>query len=117
MKIDGIKRGITKSTVTKGSAKSRGSAKASATKGDGLAKFADNDSVEVSNHAATLDLIRELVDASPDVRVESVEKIVSQIRGGKYKINFEKVAEGFIKEAVMNEMVRRDLRKKGKDGV
>lgn len=115
MKIDGIKRGISKPAASKSAGRARGAAKASSSKGDGISKFGDNDSVEVSNHAATLDLIRELVDASPDVRVETVEGIVQQIRGGKYKINFEKVAEGFIKEAVMNEMVRRDMKKKGKD--
>lgn len=113
MKIDGIKRGINRASSAKKASRARGSS--SGGKISGVEKFAAEDSVEVSNHAATLDLIRDLVDSTPDMRMDQVERIVGEIRGGKYKINFEKVAEGFIKEAVMNEMIRKESRTKGKD--
>jgi flagellar biosynthesis anti-sigma factor FlgM len=103
VKIDGLKPGSVKS-----SAKSKKSASSSrSTKSSGLKKMGLEDSVEVSDHGKALDMIRELVDASPDVRVDVIDAIVGQIKGGRYKINFEKVAEGFIKEAIMDEVIKR----------
>jgi flagellar biosynthesis anti-sigma factor FlgM len=67
------------------------------------------DQIEVNDHESTLAAIRDLVNVSPDVRSEEVDRIVDQLKNGKYKINFEKVADGFIKEAILNEMSKRSL--------
>ena len=101
MKIDGINKPI-RSQRTKKSEKARaaGSAKS-------MSPMGETDTVEVADHSQTLDLIRSLVSEAPDVRVDEVDRIVRQLKGGKYKINFEKVAEGFIKEAVLTEMARK----------
>lgn len=66
-----------------------------------------SDAVEVSDHASTLKMIRGLVQNSPDIRAEEVDRIVSQLKEGRYKINFEKVAESFIKEALLNEIEKK----------
>jgi anti-sigma28 factor (negative regulator of flagellin synthesis) len=48
-----------------------------------------------------------MVSETPDIRVEEVDRIVRELKSKKYKIDFEKVAEGFIKEAILNEISRR----------
>lgn len=65
------------------------------------------DSLEVSDHHATLEVIRELVSETPDIRVDEVERVIDQLKRGKYKFNFEKIAEGFIKEAILSEISKR----------
>lgn len=105
MKIDGIKGGIRSADKSKKA--SKGAASAGSKSGSSISGFGETAEVEVSDHASTLNLIKELVDASPDVRVDQVERIVGEIKGKKYKMNFEKVAEGFIKEAIITEMAKR----------
>lgn len=70
------------------------------------------DHVEVSDHAQTLDVIREMVSGSETVRTSEVERIVNDLKSGKFKINFEKVAEGFIREAILDEMSKRSRGKR-----
>lgn len=67
------------------------------------------DEVEVTDHRETLDMIRDLVGDTPDIRVDVVERIMGELKRGKYKINFEKVAEGFIKDAILNEIAQKKI--------
>lgn len=101
MKIDGLSK-PTRAQRTKKSEKTK-----SAGASKSMSSLGEADTVEVADHSQTLDLIRSLVSETPDVRVDEVDRIVRQLKGGKYKINFEKVAEGFIKEAVLTEMARK----------
>ena len=102
MKVGGIKGGVTRAGSTRKSSSSRSSKSVGS-----VSSFGNKDQVEVSDHSQTLDLIRDLVEASPDVRVDEVDRVMNQLKKGKYKVNFEKVAEGFIKEAIANAMARR----------
>ena len=101
MKIGGIKGGPVRPASLRKTARS----KTSSTKS--IASMRSDELVDVSDHSQTLDLIREMVDATPDVRVDEVDRIVRELKGGKYRIDFEKVADGFIKEAILNEMAKR----------
>lgn len=104
MKIDGIKGRPLRPVTTRKVAKSTtGSTKT-------ISSMRSEDSVDVSDHAQTLDMIRDLVDSTPDVRVDEVDRIVRELKGKKYKIDFEKVADGFIREAILNELAKRQGR-------
>lgn len=114
MKIDsGSKSSVSKAKSSKGTQKASGAKGAKGAKGaqggaqGGRTKSVEGVSVEVSDHSETLGMIREIVAETPDVRVGEVERIVDEIKNGKYKLNFEKIAEGFIREAIENEMARR----------
>lgn len=102
MKIDGVRR---RSTTKVDSSKRKDKAKSSSSKTPAIQTLGDE--ISVTDHTATLDLIREMVTDSPDIRVEEVDRIVRELKSKKYKIDFEKVAEGFIKEAILNEISRR----------
>ncbi len=102
MKIDGV-RGRSTSRVD--SSKKKDRAKASASKSSVLQRMGDE--IEVTDHSSTMELIRSMVSETPDIRVEEVDRIVKELKSKKYKIDFEKVAEGFIKEAILNEISRR----------
>lgn len=105
MKIDGVKgRPAAKVGSSK---KSSGSKRSSSASSGSIKSFGEKDDVEVSDHSATLDLIRDIVNETPEMRLEEVDRIMNQLKSKKYKINFEKVAEGFLKEAIMNEISRR----------
>lgn len=69
------------------------------------------DRIEVSDHVETLDVIRQMVSDTPDIRLEEVDRIVQQLKRGKYKVDFEKVAEGFIKEAILSEMTKKMVKR------
>lgn len=108
MKIDGFNSKVGASKKAGKASKAKGSAKsAKGSKSSGDGKVKAFDSVRVEDHTETLELIRNLVSDAPDVRVDEVDRIVGKIRNGQYKINFESVAEGFIREAVENELARR----------
>lgn len=108
MKVGGVKGGLSGAGKSKGAAKSTPQAKvekrAPVVSALGTAPA---DMVEVADHATTLEVIKGLVANSPDVRVDEVERIVRQMKTGKYKIDFAKVAEGFIKEAIRTELARK----------
>jgi len=65
------------------------------------------DTVELNSYQGTLNLVRELVDQSPDIRVEEVDRIVQKMKNDDYRVNLEKVAESFIREAILNELSKR----------
>jgi flagellar biosynthesis anti-sigma factor FlgM len=65
------------------------------------------DAVEVSDNVTTIEIIRELVNATPDIRADQVERISKKFKEGKYKIDYEKVAEAFIKDVIANEIAKK----------
>ena len=113
MKISGTKPGATSklggSNKAKGSAKS--GSKKEADKAESLIGAFGADELEVSDSGAAVDLIRNLVAESPDIRVGEVQRIVDQLKSGKFKINFAKVADGFLKEVILTEIARKAQRK------
>ncbi len=58
------------------------------------------DRVNVSGKAKKLANLRKLVEASPDVREEKIERIKNAIDEGKYNMKSAKIAEGIIKNAI-----------------
>lgn len=118
MKIDGFGPGgrvggPKKSDKAKGAKKSSGKSNVAKSGGKPSGdKIEAADEVQVSSHSETLDMIRDMVGETPDVRVEEVERIVNEMKSGKFKVNFEKVAEGFIREAIVNEMSKRQTGQK-----
>lgn len=114
MKIDGFgSKKVSRSKASKksssaGGAKGKGAVARNASKGGA----GSSDKIEVSDHIETLDMIRGMVEDTPDIRAGEVDRIVGELKSGKFKINFEKVAEGFIKEAIMNEMAKKNAKKK-----
>lgn len=111
MKIDGVgPRGV---SSAKGSKKAGAAKKAGAKKPAGKAgKKFSGDKIEVSDHIQTLEMIRGIVETSEDIRADEVDRIMSEMKNGQFKINFEKVAEGFIKEALLNEISSKGLKKR-----
>ncbi|MBN8554906.1 MAG: flagellar biosynthesis anti-sigma factor FlgM [Deltaproteobacteria bacterium] len=109
MKISGTKAGgVSGAKGSKASAKS--APKKSADKVDAVLSSLGSqaaDAVEVTDHAATIDLIKSLVADTPDIRTGEVERIASQLRSGKFKIDFAKVAESFIKEVISSEISKK----------
>lgn len=112
MKVGGVKGGVGGASKSKGASKSGAGAKVEARSPIVSALgTAPADRVEVSDHASTIEVIKGLVAESPDVRVDEVERIISKLKGGKYKIDFAKVAEGFIKEVILSEIARKPRNK------
>ncbi|MFQ5480459.1 MAG: flagellar biosynthesis anti-sigma factor FlgM [Thermodesulfobacteriota bacterium] len=58
------------------------------------------DRVNVSAKARKLANLRKLVEASPEVREEKIERIKNDIDSGKYNMKSAKVAEGIIRKAI-----------------
>lgn|GEM_PF-4291612 len=114
MKISGFgSKKVSKSSKSKKSSRGKkaGGSSVATTGASSSGSAEGGDNVEVVDHAETLELIRGFVGGTPDIRVDEVDRIVSQLKGGKYKINFEKVAESFIKEAILNEISKKGLKK------
>ncbi|MFQ5427619.1 MAG: flagellar biosynthesis anti-sigma factor FlgM [Thermodesulfobacteriota bacterium] len=58
------------------------------------------DRVDVSGKAKKLANLRKLVEASPEVREEKIERIKNAIDEGKYNMKSARVAESIIKKAI-----------------
>lgn len=94
------------SGIGKVSRSSRGSRpRSEAVEPTGHAEAADT--VEISSHAQAVEAIRELVATAPDIRAEQVARITDLLKQGKYKIDYKKVAESFIKHVIMEELSRK----------
>ena len=118
MRIDGF--GKSSGSSKSGKADKSAKAKKSGSKGK-LAKKAPSssnekleagDRIEVSGGVETLDQIRQMVSETPDIRVGEIDRIVGELKSGQYKVDFNKVAEGFIKETLLNEVARRKSQNK-----
>ncbi|MDB5038414.1 MAG: Flagellar biosynthesis anti-sigma factor FlgM [Bacteriovoracaceae bacterium] len=111
MKVSGTKSG---GVLKAGGAKNAGrSSKTSQGKADQVDAVTSSlaslgpDAVEVSDHLQTIEIIRGLVQSSPDIRMSEVDRISKKLKDGTYKIDYEKVADAFIREVIMNEIARK----------
>ncbi len=109
MKIDGGNGGKRIPTVdrSKKSAAKSGSGSV-VNKSDG-----ESDRVEIDAHSSALDVIRQMVSDVPDIRMDEVERVMKKLKDGKYPFDYEKVADGFIREALMSELSKRMSTKRG----
>ena len=55
--------------------------------------------------AKTVAKVRALMDDVPDVRADRVEEIKKQLKEGNLKFDSKSVADKFLKEAILNEML------------
>ena len=66
-----------------------------------------SDSVEVTDHTTAIQVIKDLVDATPDLRANEVDRIRKMLSRGQYKIDYEKVADAFLREVILSELARK----------
>jgi flagellar biosynthesis anti-sigma factor FlgM len=114
MKVSGTKSGGVSKAGGKTSAPAGRTPRKNQDKVDAAAPVLQHmggDALEVSDHLTTVEIIRNLVQATPDVRTGDVERISNQLKNGSYKIDYEKVAEAFIREVIVNEIARRPRKK------
>lgn len=60
--------------------------------------------VQISPRARELNLARQVVDSTPDVREDKVAKFKSMIERGEYKPDAGKIADGILSEAIRDEL-------------
>lgn len=60
--------------------------------------------VQISPRARELNLARQVVDSTPDVREDKVAKFKSMIERGEYKPDASKIADGILAEAIRDEL-------------
>jgi len=108
MKIDGFGGG--NRIDRKGAAKAKGANKKSVASSPASPASTASDEIRIAPEADSLMMIQRMVDQSPDIRVEEVDRIVGELKSGKYKVSFEQVAEAFIKEALVHELSKRGSR-------
>ncbi len=66
------------------------------------------DAVEIGGDKATIDLIQNLVSREGDIRPDEVARVAKKLKNGQFKIDFEKVAEGFIRDVIMNHISKKN---------
>jgi negative regulator of flagellin synthesis FlgM len=64
----------------------------------------DATNVQISQKAKDLSLIQKTLNETPDVREDKIAHFKSLIASGKYKPDAGKIADGIMKEAVMDEL-------------
>jgi len=77
-------------------------AKTAPRKSAGAGKGAASDNVDLSSMAVEMRRVKAMVDSVPDIRADLVGRIKSDIEGGVYKFDTEKVAEKLIERALRN---------------
>jgi negative regulator of flagellin synthesis FlgM len=60
--------------------------------------------VQISQRARELNLARQVVDSTPDVREDKVAKFKAMIERGEYKPDAGKIADGILAEAIRDEL-------------
>ena len=60
--------------------------------------------VQISPRARELNLARQVVDSTPDIREDKVAKFKSMIERGEYKPDAGKIADGILAEAIRDEL-------------
>ena len=66
-----------------------------------------SDAVEVRDHTTAIQVIKDIVESTPDLRAHEVDRIRKLLNAGQYKIDYEKVAEAFLKEVILSELARK----------
>jgi len=96
MRISGKSGGV-------GSTQSVGGAKASSTSASAsVAAAPSTDAVQVSSAARLVAVAQEALAVIPDIRMDKVEAIKSQLDADSYNPDGEAVAEGLLKEHLAN---------------
>jgi negative regulator of flagellin synthesis FlgM len=58
------------------------------------------DSVEFSSELQSINILKNKMETTPDVRTEKVESIKAKLESGEYSVNTEEVAQKIIDEMV-----------------
>lgn len=70
----------------------------------GNAKSSSSDSVDISDKAREFGRIKKMLEDIPSVRVETVDRIRSDISSGAYTVDAAKVAEKMIEKALRDSL-------------
>ena len=68
----------------------------------GAASTVVTEKVDLSTKAKDIQVIKQIVDQTPDIREEKVQELKSQIDTGSYKVNSAKVAEKMVGESLID---------------
>lgn len=96
--------GTKKANETAAAAKTAANAYAKASRVEPSIKDAAN--VQISQKAREMNLAKQVLDATPDVREDKVAKYKEMIAKGEYKPDASKIAEGMIREAARDELAK-----------
>jgi flagellar biosynthesis anti-sigma factor FlgM len=106
MKIDGFGSGGSVTGVGKAASQKTEKTKSkSKSVAQASSPASEGDSVSIESHAQTLSFIKDLVEASPDMRADEIDRVIAKMKEPNgYRINLELVAEGFLREAILQEL-------------
>ncbi|MEE8574415.1 MAG: flagellar biosynthesis anti-sigma factor FlgM [Thermodesulfobacteriota bacterium] len=68
----------------------------------GGAKGTSGDTVDISSESKEIGLAREIIDDTPDIDQEKVERIKAGIKDGTYNVSGEQVAESLLKHSLID---------------
>ena len=63
------------------------------------------ESVKLSHTAKEIQKIREIVEATPEIRTDKVGQLKREIETGTYSVNAEKVAEKMLRESLIDTFI------------
>lgn len=99
MKIGGRKPGVGSSSYV-GSVSKKGAEPPAAPK-----QAARGDSVDISRRAKDVRNIKTMLEGVPDIRIEKVRAIKTEVQSGTYKVDAGKVAEKMIGRAIKDSIL------------
>ena len=68
----------------------------------GQEKASPTEKVKLSHRARDIQKIREIVEATPEIRTDKVGQLKREIETGTYSVNAEKVAERMLRESLID---------------
>lgn len=63
------------------------------------------ESVKLSHTAKEIQKIREIVEATPEIRTDKVGQLKREIEAGSYSVNADKVAERMLRESLIDTFI------------
>lgn len=75
------------------------------TRGREQGKTIQTEHVKLSPEARDLQKIREVIEATPEIREEKVGQFKKEIEAGTYSVNGDKVAEKMIRESLIDAFI------------
>lgn len=75
------------------------------TRGREQGKTIQTERVKLSPEARDLQKIREVIEATPEIREEKVGQFKKEIEAGTYSVNGDKVAEKMIRESLIDAFI------------
>ena len=71
----------------------------------GQEKASATEKVKLSHMARDIQKIREIVEATPEIRTDKVGQLKREIEAGSYSVNADKVAEKMLRESLIDTFI------------